>query len=106
MQRSAMQPPVQMPRAMTSRLVKIEDPMSMPPSPSASRSAVTRAVGGSFTSSPPRDPEPARAPWFAGDQRAHPLVDLATVRENIFQLVLPNLTIDPCPVHGWRILRA
>src|SRR6185437_14542094 len=98
MQRSAMQPPVQMPRAMTSRLVKIEDPMSMPPSPSASRSAVTRAVGSSFTSSPPRDPEPARAAWFVGGLRAHPLVDLATVREDIFRFVLPNLKAEPSAV--------
>ncbi len=77
----------------------------MPPSPSAPRSEVRRAAGASFTPSPPRDPEPARAPWFAGHLRAHPLVDLVTVRENIVQLVLPNLKADPSPVHGWRLLR-
>ena len=78
----------------------------MPSSPTAPPSAVTRVAGSKPTSSIPRDSAPARAPWFAGGLRERPLVDLAAVRENIFQLVLPNLRTDPSPVHGWRLLRA
>ncbi len=78
----------------------------MPPSPTVPPSAVTRAAGSKPASSIPRESAPARAPWFAGGLRERPLVDLAAVRENIFQLVLPNLRADPSLVHGWRLLRA